>query len=308
MASRHTVNNFGWQAFYRYSAEEVEYVEFCLQTKVVSKYARMTLHNGLPMTYQKIDINGGGSHIGGRTGNNAMDYIVREPYFHGIQVEAYETSEKRIVSGKSLIGGPGQSPVRSTVRYSYSDSGRLERIVNILEDGSSFTSFAARSKVGMKGLVARLSERIAVRTIESLKKVDLGAPLQAVEMSFRSVTNYVPGIIPATERDSVSEMGLLLATTQANWIELKEEDFEPEMAEFLERMHAAGNWDPGSKMLRQAALMVTKLAPGSLPIADGFIAFAIDWEGEGHELLAILKQCGASAATLKKLRRIGWLE
>jgi hypothetical protein len=40
--------------------DEVEYVEFCLQTEVVSDYARITLHNGLAVTFQHIDINGGG--------------------------------------------------------------------------------------------------------------------------------------------------------------------------------------------------------------------------------------------------------
>jgi hypothetical protein len=55
------------------------------------------------------------------------------------------------------------------------------------------------------------------------------------------------------------------------------------------------------------ASLVTKLAPASLPVADGFVSFAIDWEFEGHQLLAILKQCGANAATLKKLKQIGWL-
>jgi hypothetical protein len=61
-------------------------------------------------------------------------------------------------------------------------------------------------------------------------------------------------------------------------------------------------------MLRQAALLITKLAPESLPVADGFVSFAIDAEFEGHKLLPILKQCGATAATLKRLKKIGWLD
>ena len=97
------------------------------------------------------------------------------------------------------------------------------------------------------------------------------------------------------------------AKSKANWIELNEEDFEPELAEFVDRMNTAENWNHGSKMLRQAATLVTKLAPRSVPSADGFVSFAIDWEFEGHELLAILKQCGATAANLKQLKKIGWL-
>ncbi|MDE3201142.1 MAG: hypothetical protein KGN79_09485 [Acidobacteriota bacterium] len=307
MASGHTVNHFDWEGVYRYANEEVEYLEYCLQTKVVSKYARMTLQDGIPRTYQKISVNGGGSHIGGATGKSAMSRIMQEPYFPWIEIEEYETSQNRILSGKALVVAPGQSPYRFDLEYSYSDAGKLVRIVHIREDGSRHTAFSARSKASMKELAAKLSERIVTCTIEALSQVNHTAPLQAVELSFRSVTNYLPSVIPAREGDSVSEMCIVLAKGQDPWIELNEEDFEPEMTEFVERMSAAENWNPGSKMLRQAASSITEHAHESLPVADGFVAFAIDWEFEGHDLPAILKQCGATAATLKRLREIGWL-
>jgi len=311
VAFGHTVNHFDWEGFYRYTTEEVEYVEFCLQTRVVSKYARMTLRNGLPRTYQKIGVNGGGSHVGGATERNAMDRIFQDSYqdsyFSSIEIEEYEASGDRIVAGKLLVAAPGQSSHRSDLEYSYSDAGKLERIILTREDGSKYTSFAARSKLSMKELAAKLSQRIAARTIEALSKANRVTPLQAVELSFRSVTNYVPSVIPATEGDAVSDMSIVIANDHTNWIELNGEDLEPEMAEFVERMDTADNWNPGSRMLRQAAFLVTKLAPESFPTADGFLAFAIDWEFEGHELPAILKQCGATAATLKKLKKIGWL-
>lgn len=307
MASGHTVNHFDWEGLYRYTTEEVEYLEFCLQTRVVSKLARMTLQNGIPRTFQKIGINGGGSHIGGATGKSAISRIMHESYFSWVEIEKYEVSEDRILSGKALVTAPGQSPHRLDLEYFYSGAGKLERIVFIREDGSKYTSFSARSRVSMKELSAKLAERIATRTIEALTKRIFAAPLQAVELSFRSVTNYVPGVIAAMEGDSVSDMAIVLARGKTNWIELNEEDFDPEMAEFLERMNTAENWNHGSRMLRQAASLVTKLAPGSLPTSDGFVSFAIDWEFEGHELLAILKQCGATAATLKRLKEIGWL-
>jgi len=307
MASGHTVNHFDWEGLYRYTTDEVECLEFCLQTRVVSKYARMTLQNGIPKTYQKIEINGGGSHIGGATGKNAISRIKHESYFSGATVVKYESTEDRVLSGKALVSAPGLSPHRLDLEYFYSDAGKLERIVLIREDGSKYTSFAARSKVSMKELATKLSEKIASRTIEALKKADLSEPLQAVELSFRSVTNYLPGVIPAMEGDSVSDMAIVLTNGKRNWIGLNEEDFEPEMAEFLDRMNVAENWDSGSRMLRQAAYLVTQRASESLPIADGFVAFAIDWEFEGHNLNAILKQCGATTATLKRLKKIGWL-
>jgi hypothetical protein len=308
MACRHVVNNIDWQGFYSYTADEVEYVEFCRQTKVVSEYARITLDNGLPVIFQHIDINGGGSHLGGRTGRSAINYISQDSYHYWIQVEEYEASDHRIVSGKALVEGGRLSPQQSSLEYSYSDAGKLQRIVRIHEDGSKTTEFAARSKSGMSGLATKLSERIAARTIEALKEAGLGAPLLAVELSYRSVTNYLPIVIPATEQDSIPNLVLPTAIDSKNWISLNAEEFEPEMAEFVESFIAAERWDLGPKMLRQAALTVTKCAPALLTTTDGFVAFAIDWEFEGHELPAILKQCGASAATLKKLKSIGWLK
>jgi hypothetical protein len=302
------VNYFAWEGFYHYTAEEVEFVEFCLQTNVVSKYARMALQEGIPRSYQKIFVNGGGSHIGGATAKTAMDRIMRDSYFHSIEIEEYEVSRGRIVAGNALMaGGMGQPEHRMGLEYSYSDAGTLRRIDLVREDGSKYTSFAARSRVSMKELAAKLSQKIAARSIEALSRANRVAPLQAVELSFRSVTNYVPGLIPAAAGAKVSDMGMVLAIGQGNWIGLNEQDFEPDMAEFVEMMNTAHNWEAGTRMLRHAASLVTKLAPETIPTCDGFIAFAIDWEFEGHELLAVLKQCGATAATLKRLKEIGWL-
>jgi len=307
MASGHTVNHFDWRGLYRYSAEEVEYVEFCVQTQVVSVFARMTLRDGLPHTFQKFEVNGGGSHLGGRMGTGAIGYILQNPQNRWAQILIYDALENRISSARTLEQA-GEYSFRAKLAYSYSDSGKLERIDRVREDGSKATEFAARTKVGMSGLTAKLSEKIALKTIEALSAIDFDAPLQTVEMSFRSVTNYIPCVIPATELDSITDMGHVLSIDQGRWISLKAEDFEPEMADLAGRMDAAESWEPGSKMLRQAALMVTRLAPDSLKVAEGFVAFAIDWEFEGQELITILKKCGATAATFRKLRSIGWLE
>jgi hypothetical protein len=308
MTSRHVVNDIDWRGFYRYTNDEVEYVEFCLQREAVSEYARIALQAGVPITFQRIDINGGAAHLGGRAGKDAIDYISKDSYHYWIQIEDYDLSDGRIVSGKALAEGSGLSPVRSALEYSYSDAGRLERIVCVLEDGRRTTQFAARSKSGMRELAARLSERIATQTIEALRKVDFGAPLLAVELSFRSVENYLPLIIPATENDSIPNLVLPTTIDKRKWITLDAEAFEPEMADFTDRLSTAEQWGLGSRMLRQAALIITKLASGSLITSDFFVAFAIDWEFEGHDLPAILKECGASAAALKKLKSMGWLE
>jgi hypothetical protein len=48
MNASHVVNKIDWEGLYLYSDTEVEYVEFCLQTKVVNNYTRIAFHNALP--------------------------------------------------------------------------------------------------------------------------------------------------------------------------------------------------------------------------------------------------------------------
>jgi hypothetical protein len=275
MACRHVFNKIDWQGLYLYAGNEVEYVEFCLQTEVVSDYARMTLRDGVPVTMQYLDIDGGASHLGNighSPGKKAIDVITRNPFFYWISVEEYEVADKRIVSGKGLVEGKGISPRRSTLEYLYSDSGKLERIVRTDESGLKTTEFAARSRISTKELAAKLAERIAARVIEALKKVEYDSPLLSVELFYRSVTNYVPALIPVTEREFFTNPSPVPRMDNKHWIALNGQDFEPEMADFTERLNSAEDWNPGTKMLWQAASVVTKLATDSLPTADCFVA------------------------------------
>lgn len=100
---------------------------------------------GTRWTYQKIVVNGGASHIGGVTGKSAVSRIMHKPYSSWTEVAKYKASADRILSGKTLIYGPGHSPRRLDLEYFYSGTGKLERIVLVQEDGSKHTSFSARS-------------------------------------------------------------------------------------------------------------------------------------------------------------------
>jgi hypothetical protein len=303
MISRHIVNKVEWRGLYLYDDNEVEYIEYCVNTNVVSEYSRMELRSGIPSSFQRIRINGGGSHGENRIGKAAIESIQRDSYFYWLEIEEYRIQAERIESGAALSEGARLPPTRSALEYSYASEGKLERIDRVFEDGRRITEFAVKSKSGMKELSSRLSERVAARAIEALKNADFKAPLQAVELSFRSVTNYLPILIPATLQDSIPDLALPLAIDSNRWISLTAEDFEPDMTEFVARLHAAEKWDLGSKMLK-----ITERAPAILPTTDSFQAFAIDWEFEGQDLNAILKECGATTATLKRLRKIGWLK
>lgn len=308
MTCRHIVNRFDWQGLYLYTGEEAEYTEVCRQTEVVSEYTRIALKEGLPATLQHIRVNGGGSHLGGRTGRAAMEFIRGDTRNYFLQVENYAISSGRIDSGKALMEGLGLPDRRSSLACSYSGAGRLERIVRTHEDGGKSTDYAARSKSSMRELAGRLSEKIAACVIDALKKTAFDSPLLSVELFYRSVTNYVPAVIAVTERDFRANPIPAARMDHRRWMSLNDEDFEPEMAEFMERLDGAEQWNTGTRMLREAALIVARRAQDSLGTAGCFVAFAIDWEFEGQNLPAILKQCGASPAAMKELKAIGWLD
>jgi hypothetical protein len=306
MAARHTYNKVDWQGMYRYSAEEVEYVEFCLQTEIVSQYDRLTLQGRQPTSLQRIRMNCAG-HFPRWHGSDAIAHIRSDPHNYFVRIEHYDLTKGQIVSGSAFSEGFGGSPQHSTLDYFYAAEGKLERIIQTWASGHKQTIFAARSKVSLKELSTKLSERIATATLQALQEAKSGSPLVAVELSYRSVDQYVPFIIPATEAEDISSLTLVSQTPPGRWITLDHEQFEPEMTEFVQRIFDAERYELASKMLRHAALLVTRLAAGSLSTSPGFVAFAMDWEMEGDQLASILKQCGADPAAMKLWRKKGWL-
>jgi hypothetical protein len=138
--------------------------------------------------------------------------------------------------------------------------------------------------------------------------MSFASPLLCVELFYRQVIDYVPHIIPVTERDFFASPGPAATLDHKYWIDLTDQDFEPEMAEFRGRLNTDEEWDPGTRMLRKAALLVYQQLPPILPTSDCFVAFPIDWELEGSDLEAILKDCGATKEALTKLKTIGWLD
>jgi len=308
MSARHTVNKIDWEGIYLYSDTGAEYIEFCLQTKVVNDYARVAFQNALPVTLQHFKVNGGGSHLAGRTGKKTIDFIASSPFNYFVEVEEYDSSTGRIISGRALSEGLGLPRTRSALEYSYSESGKLLQVTRTQDNGGKTTAYAAQTLTSTGDLADRLSEKIAANVIESLKKMDFASPLLSVELFYRQVTNYVPHIIAVTERDFLANPGPVATLDQKHWIDLTGQDFEPEMTEFTERLNADEEWDPGTSMLRNAALLVKQRLPQLLATADCFVAFPIDWEFEGQDLHAILKECGATNEALTKLKTIGWLD
>lgn len=302
----HKVNEVAWKGFYRYAADEVEHVEFCVQTGVPNLYNRLILAEGCVVAEQRFVCNGGGSGDPLSQGSAAdkVQRILADPHAHFIYVTRYHVEGGVTRSGEEHqeVGGKIYRP---TLEYSWA-GGKLERILQRWPDGELRTVFAAKTKATVAELSQALSAKIAEATLAALAEARLPAPLVAVELGYRAGDRHIPLLIPITTVDQVDSLALASASIDSKrWIALAEEQFAPEIVQFDAR--TAENSSAAAKMLRNAARLVTERAAGTVEVADGFVAFAIDWELEGDQIATILKQCGAKPAQLKVWKTQGWI-
>lgn len=307
MDTRHSVNGVDWRGMYRYTPDEAEYIEWCLQTGVCSQYDRVSLRDQQTVAFQRLMINTRGSASVWRGVKTAklIERIASDPYNFRIWIERYDVRDGRIAGGEAYTEGLGAPPMRSTLTYAYVD-GKLDRIVHQLASGEQQTVFAARRPVSLRQLSADLSRRIAERTVELVRNRAPESPLVALELSYR-IGTYVPLIIPCTAQDAIPQLCLCTEIDTSRWIQLPEEELAPAIVDFHERLRTTSQYEAGTRMLRDAARHVTELARHHLRTGAYFVAYAIDWEGEGDQLESILKDCGASAESLQELRSRGWI-
>ena len=306
METRHSFNGVDWRGAYEYGINQAEYAEWCLQTGVCSKYARITLAEGVPLTFQRLQINGNGSFPiwRGMAPEKQIATIASSPLNYQVVLEVYEARDGRIERAEIYSEGLGAPAAVSTQVYSYV-AGKLDRIIHRWPTGEEQTIFASRKPVSTEDLSRHLSERIAERTIATIRLAGVDTPLLALEMSYRAGERYIPALIPATVQDRLSS--LTLVSQLDRWLELPVEAFSPEIADFEARLREGDDHETGPRMLRAAARLVTERAPKHLITASSFVAFAVDWEAEGDELESILKECGASREALAEFRSRGWL-
>ncbi len=297
----HTVNRTDWEGGYLYGPDEVEHIEFCKQTGVPSLYNRLVLSDSFVIAEQRFVCNSGGSGKLFTKGTPAekANRILEDPHGHFISITRFHIENGATKSAEELhvTGGSVYKPTRE---YIYADNA-LQRIVQHRPEGEQRTLFAARTKKrSLRDLSEVLSEKIADAVLAHIRDAAFGSRLIALELNYREYDRPIPHLIPLTEEDSVDSLALAAEIKPNRWIALVEEDFVPEITEFTERVKAKENVTAIPKMLRKAATLVTQNAPSLPCTADGFVAYAIEWEIEGDQIRKILKQCGAPATRMKE--------
>jgi hypothetical protein len=304
---RHSYNKVDWRGVYTYSPDSIEYSEWCLQTGVCSQYDRVGLDGGQLSTFQRLTINAAGSVPAWRgLFSKVMDLIASETTNYSIWIEAYDHSDGRIVSGVKYTEGLGSPPLRASLTYMYAGD-KLERILHRWESGEEETIYVARRTASFKQLSADLSRRIADSVIEVVRDARLSAPVQLLELSYLSLESLAPTIVPSVEGDHLASLALVSELDSSRWIQMREEEFAPDITDFRQRVQSTGAYGAAGRMLRNAARQVTERGPAHFPTAEHFVAYAIDWEAEGDELERILLECGASAEAVTSFHARGWL-
>jgi hypothetical protein len=298
------------QGEFRYSTDEIEFVEFNLESKIPSLYERVTFRDGIRTSYQRLAENIGGM-IPPRWRNLDRRELARQfqasrlNYY--LSVEAYDVADGRIRGGESLMEGSG-SGSRFALDFAYLADGQLNSVSRRYPDGSVQTLFLRRSNRTLDELTNDLARRIADRVMGEMRRRTFGAPVIGIELSYQS-GNELPFVTYLTEADNLAEFPITDASVTQREIPVREEHVGPQIAEFMARIEEEDDLSADTRMVRRAARLINLEANPGFPRAKDFVAYAIDWEiaGNGTQLVQLLEECGASKAAIDSWKKRGWL-
>jgi hypothetical protein len=311
MALRNSEKRDIWRGEFRYSTDEIEFVEFNLESKIPSLYERVTFRDGLRTSYQRLAPDGGGM-IPPRWRNLDRSELPRQfqasRLNYSLSVEAYDVADGRIRGGESLIEGSGLSVSRFALDFAYLDDGQLNSVSRRYPDGSSQTLFLRPSNRTLDELTADLARRIAERVIGEMRRRTFAAPVIGIELFYVS-GNELPFVTYLTEADNLAEFPITDRSVAQRAISVTEEHVGPQIAEFMARIEEEDDLSADTRMVRRAARLINLEANPGFPRAKDFVAYAIDWEiaGNGTQLVQLLEECGASKAAIDSWKKRGWL-
>ncbi|HEX5323806.1 MAG TPA: hypothetical protein VFW40_08475 [Capsulimonadaceae bacterium] len=293
-----------------YSETEVVVFDIYCESQILAGYQRVTLEGGEVVTFQRMN-----SAVGypGFKVKKRVELIEQLKAIGHHLVYIYNlNSEGKRVSGRGFERhGEGRQYMETT--YTYDQSGKYPRETKVPTRVVRMPKPDHLKKTSKnEPLVDALVSKIADKAMEALRKSSPQEPWVLVQLAYQAGEDYLPTLYGATTKNNPygGESGTDLITRLINKdteIELHELDFKPELRKLVKRMEASEDYEPGTTMLRRAAALVTERAPKELNTAPGFLAFAMDWDNDGHEVEAVLKECGASSEALELWKSTGWL-
>jgi hypothetical protein len=168
----------------------------------------------------------------------------------------------------------------------------------------------------IESIIESLARKMADAIVVSLTEAKVEQPLAVLSMIYRKVSNYVPNLEPMTladMEDAIQSWGEelnweLLFLPNGSGIKVKKQGMEVLLNQLTQEMDSAANYKLGTSMLRRAAfLLTTGRLNGKIEVSEDFVAYAIDWEGEGHAFEQILRDCGQKEDVIMEWKKKGWL-
>jgi hypothetical protein len=322
----HSWNKISWEGIYNYSDNQVEYLEFCINTNVPSCVKVIKYENGRKISYQHFNINGGGSGLPLlKDGKEAyIESIQSNEYSVNSYIEKYIYEGERIIKADCFAVSPGIGQFSFEKSYTYDDQGELAEI-RILYPATEVTMLEyvkIPDDLNMDDLINNLAEKMSGSIIETLLKKGFEEPIVLLELFYRRVERYCPFLKVRflSEKEELIRMSederkkgldlfeLFFLSGSGELINVDHETIERPLLQLMQLMDAKENFNPGTTMLRKTALLLTQnKLNGKLPVSDDFVAYAIDWEMDGRKFEEILMECGQTPEIIQNWRAKGLL-
>jgi hypothetical protein len=142
----HKINRTSWLGAYRYGPDEVELIEFCVQTTVPNLYNRLVLSGDSVLAEQRFLCNAGGTdaRLTKLSTADKAKHILGDPHGFFIYMVRYHVVDGVTRSADEYHEAGGEVH-RPRLEYSYAD-GKLQRIVQHWPGGESRTKFATKRR------------------------------------------------------------------------------------------------------------------------------------------------------------------
>ena len=321
----HNWNKVTWEGVYNYSDNQVEYLEFCINTNAPSCVQVVKYENNRKVSYQHFSLNARGSGYPlVKDGKDAfIESIQNDQYSIISRIEKYVYEGERIVKAECFSLSPGIGQFSFEKIYTYDDQGELSEIRIFYPTGITQLEYVKiPADLRIEDLIDNLAEKMSGSIMEALVKQDFEEPIVLLELFYKCVDRYVPllKVRFLSEKEEIIQMNgdegmegldafeMLFLSGSGDLIIIDHEAVERPLQQLVQLMEAKSDYDPGTTMLRKTALLLTQhKLDAKVAVSDDFVAYAIDWEMEGQQFEEILLECGQTSQIIEAWRAQGLL-
>jgi hypothetical protein len=312
-------NDLG-QAFYTYSDNLAEVVEYSLPPRIPLKLQQIFSENKRVIRHASLRLNGYTPLYSekGRDPDQLYEWLGYNGRFR--LVEEYVYDGHRLTSILRYNESPGLTPYKAEEHFFYDDAGKLVRIEQVDEHGGRQLLYKQRGKgQNFKSIRQAAIQKLIPAIANRLREEHISEKLCYIELFYQSgSSHFPPTIFLGREKD---RQELLTSDNKENryfifapgmtgkpWsLDLTDPDVLDICSQLEQEIQSSQKWDAATSILRQVAAGLTRYDwRDIIEVTPDFVVFAIDWEVEGDHLAEVLAS-SVSQAQLSEWRARGWL-